>query len=1387
MQEQHLFYFLEKDLKALADLGEKIEQSLFADPHSVLIKARLFCEQIIKVVYQNEKLNEVYELKHVERLHKLLREGIITEEIYEKFEWIRKEGNKAAHEPQYGSVEDSLRAHRYIYDIAVWYMELYGDVTFTPPSYRIPKLKQSHSIDKTELGDLINQTIQKTLGYTFEEKFKSLQDELKRLKEQEINKIESNDSLHKNDKANHSSFRLIEYLRSKGLEVIDERTSGGTIWVVGGWELNEILFPLKEQKIYFRFTQNGSWSTKRRPAWYLLGKYEGEREDLSNEKQDTIPNVENVISQEQDNTVIIDNKVFLSITKEKPVYHKVNESQLYIPDHLLHVELNLYSNTQLSHFADIFGIKYFCEITDDHLRQYYQQHQESFYRLLIQLSFVGVKFSGDLQKLANIEINEDLGFVEVKDLTNTVELKEIFPPHIQNILYRFGIKNVQQLNGVPISMLKWIFDNLFDEVLSILKKYAEKKLENEQVLTVSSEKETIEPKRISLKNEFIIIPTERLMDPIKPEDFPGCNTLVRGLLNNHVKQLKDLPNRLDELHLNLKHVGPGAVKKFWNHLVNRINISPISATQTEQVKQGEQILFDGEILDIPAFVRSKPIDKDWFVSVDSLLNSMEEQKIQTYEQIPAQLDELLSIQGVGRSKVKKFFHQLKLLFDHLIEEEKRQSVIQKMTKEEQITYFFSEFQSRIEKVLQNPEMRKEYKLNERAIELFQLKHQELLNGKYLTLEELGNRYDVSRERIRQILKTFLTRIFPLGREWIELLNELVKEHKVIYNTIIDQQQFTHFLAVELLEQYDIKLIYEDRIFTNLQRHEVSELEQQIKQELVNKYKGKLITKDDLTEFITKQQLPKYFVEFVIFENVIETPNGHYILNNYTKADIVEMVLKQYPFGVEVYKNADELCKQGNAIVPGTFDNEREFTSVLGREEFTDIAYLWGRGVYIHHSFVQVNQDLLNKIAKHITQLLETRDIISIGKIYQSFEEELKENHVPNEYALYFLLRKFTKEPISFPKFPRVTKEGEDIKNNSDMIKDFIRKTGQKVSFEQLKEEFIIQRGWKRFTLEWNLSNDPEILKADWGVYTLSEFYQSLSHEDLQPIIEKVKSKLKHSPFIQIRGVFHELESYCKGLGIDSYRLLYDLLRERYRDLFRFPRFPHILRSDAEIDSISMYSIIEDYILEQGREVSREEVLQWITEEIGGRSNILDNTLSYSDNIFYYTRGQYGEYIHKDVLGWNEKKQKELRHLVLKKLEAIQDRPFILAKECFDEESLPKLEIDLSWTIDLLIDCLKRDPEFLLLGSMNTIILLSSNAQGIRTNTDFVAYVIAQEYEGAVKLNELRKRLKEYQYSSDGELLFETLQDMEEGKAPFVRVGDELILKALLSGIGDHVE
>lgn len=69
-----------------------------------------------------------------------------------------------------------------------------------------------------------------------------------------------------------TSFSLTGYLREQGLEWIDKRKSGGTLWVVGGWELNKVLFPLKERKIYFRFTPKGGRATHRQPSWYLMNK-----------------------------------------------------------------------------------------------------------------------------------------------------------------------------------------------------------------------------------------------------------------------------------------------------------------------------------------------------------------------------------------------------------------------------------------------------------------------------------------------------------------------------------------------------------------------------------------------------------------------------------------------------------------------------------------------------------------------------------------------------------------------------------------------------------------------------------------------------------------------------------------------------------------------------------------------------------------------------------------------------------------------------------------------------------------------------------------------------------------------------------------------------------
>jgi hypothetical protein len=59
-------------------------------------------------------------------------------------------------------------------------------------------------------------------------------------------------------------------LRSLGLDVIDmRRTNGGSLWVIGGAELRDVLDPLIQDGWHFSFAPNGSRSTGHRASWYL--------------------------------------------------------------------------------------------------------------------------------------------------------------------------------------------------------------------------------------------------------------------------------------------------------------------------------------------------------------------------------------------------------------------------------------------------------------------------------------------------------------------------------------------------------------------------------------------------------------------------------------------------------------------------------------------------------------------------------------------------------------------------------------------------------------------------------------------------------------------------------------------------------------------------------------------------------------------------------------------------------------------------------------------------------------------------------------------------------------------------------------------------------------
>lgn len=63
-------------------------------------------------------------------------------------------------------------------------------------------------------------------------------------------------------------FNLVDFLISKGLEVIDQRDKGGRLWIIGDEGLNSQLKSLESKNISFTYSPNGSRTTKRKAAWY---------------------------------------------------------------------------------------------------------------------------------------------------------------------------------------------------------------------------------------------------------------------------------------------------------------------------------------------------------------------------------------------------------------------------------------------------------------------------------------------------------------------------------------------------------------------------------------------------------------------------------------------------------------------------------------------------------------------------------------------------------------------------------------------------------------------------------------------------------------------------------------------------------------------------------------------------------------------------------------------------------------------------------------------------------------------------------------------------------------------------------------------------------------
>lgn len=135
------FEFLKKYWPALAQIGTTAENYLYTDPNACLYKLGMFGERLVLEIFAFEKMSEPeYDNTHANRIRTLKREGLIPRKIDDILYVLRKARNDAVHSGT-DSVDDAKTLLQMTYNLAVWFMEVYGDWGYIASDFVLPENK----------------------------------------------------------------------------------------------------------------------------------------------------------------------------------------------------------------------------------------------------------------------------------------------------------------------------------------------------------------------------------------------------------------------------------------------------------------------------------------------------------------------------------------------------------------------------------------------------------------------------------------------------------------------------------------------------------------------------------------------------------------------------------------------------------------------------------------------------------------------------------------------------------------------------------------------------------------------------------------------------------------------------------------------------------------------------------------------------------------------------------------------------------------------------------------------------------------------------------------------------------------------------------------------
>lgn len=456
-----------------------------------------------------------------------------------------------------------------------------------------------------------------------------------------------------------------------------------------------------------------------------------------------------------------------------------------------------------------------------------------------------------------------------------------------------------------------------------------------------------------------------------------------------------------------------------------------------------------------------------------------------------------------------------------------------------------------------------------------LKNRILNPNARMTLEDLAKKYDLTRERVRQIERDGIQRLYK----------QLCPDCRYFLNNFLDNSNRIHGIVLfpsELIPQHEKGLL----LFTALlcqKRNDIS----------LNKvesfwFLGDLDRDlDSIINYIHEEFKPdvaydESFIKTMFYQcklvREFDKPTQDYLyvkilasefVQIYDKYSygrprtmlVVETILhKHFPQGICVSDKRDctrfwEIAEEEN-LAKYLRKNQTSINSISNdKERFA----LWGRRTYVSAKEIQKDPVLIAKLSKELKRHLPAKDsVVGIYGFFVSHRQECLDAGIPNEFALYSYMRIFTKHMLSFFKYPIVYHHAAPERLLGAVriaILEYMRDRGAPVKMDEL----VVDLGFKAYQIRNTLQTCDKILQCHFNTYI---------HVDSVKMSSKDKAifKMNLRQFVKecnadglgdIRKLYMKMPSLLENIQIPDTHALYDYLSVYYKKLLYLPKYPRV--------------------------------------------------------------------------------------------------------------------------------------------------------------------------------------------------------------------------------------